>query len=219
VNSTHAKKAIYLIAILISLGLGITLSVYKFSPPAELAAAQLLPTPAALPNTVLENHRGEVVTQAIFQGQWSLVFFGFTSCPDVCPLELQKMGKLLRLAGNKNAMQVVFVSVDPERDSAEKMADYVTFFHENMMGVRGKNTNVAQLAQFFGASYDRSVILDDKVLSVPAGIDMPSNAGDTYQVNHSTRFFIVNPKGELMGSFAPPHEVDRILSDMKTLMN
>jgi protein SCO1 len=219
VTIRYSNTLIYLFAILISLGLGVALSIYKFSSPTKLAIAQLLPTPIAVPVIALENHRGDTLAQDFFHGSWSLVFFGFTSCPDICPLELQKMGKLLNLFDNKNALKVVFVSVDPERDSSEKIAGYVTFFHENIIGVRGKNTNVAQLAQFFGASYDRSVILDGKVLSVPAGIDMPINAGDSYPVNHSTRIFIVNPKGEFIGSFAPPHEVDGIFSDIKTLIN
>jgi protein SCO1 len=217
VNSHNRKKAIYLTLIIISLGLGVTFGKHQFSHPAELTVAHLLPAPITTPKIILENQRGELIDNTIFQGHWSLVFFGFTSCPDLCPLELQKLGKLLRLIDNKQALQVVFVSVDPERDSQEKLAEYVAFFHEKIIGLTGKNANVAQLAQFFGASYDRSVILNGKVLSVPAGIDMPTNAGDAYQVNHSTRIFIVNPKGEFVGSFAPPHEVDHLLSDMQTL--
>lgn len=209
---------IYLIPIIISMGLGVFLGARHFASPPQLTAAQLLPSSMALPDFSLENHRGETINSAIFRGNWNLVFFGFSSCPDICPLELQKLGKLLRLADNNAPLQVVFVSIDPERDSPEKLASYTAFFHPKILGVTGKNAELARLANFFGAAYDRSVIVDDKLLSVPAGIDMPDNAGDIYQVNHSTRFFIVNPAGQIVGSFAPPHDAEVLWQDMEILL-
>jgi protein SCO1 len=224
VNNTKYWQLIYLIPILASLALGIAWGMQRFSYAKNLTAAQLLPTPVVVSQFALENALGESVDAKLFSGKWTLVFFGFTSCPDICPLELQKLSKVLQLVGEKSALQVVFVSVDPERDTKEKMADYVSFFHTQIMGVRGSNTQLAGLAQFFGAAYDRSIILDGKLLSVPAGIDMPVTTSNdasenNYQVNHSTRFFIVNPKGEFVGSFAPPHEVETIRTDIQILMN
>lgn len=217
-NPKRVWLAVYAVAITASLGLGVMLSAQQFSaaPPPDFV--QLLPAPKALPEFSLENHSGEIADANVFRGQWSLVFFGFTTCPDFCPLELQKLGKLLNLMGAGDDLQVVFVSVDPERDEQEKLANYVGFFHPQIIGFRGENSALAAFARFFGAAYDRSVIIESRLLGVPAGINMPTNAGDQYVVNHSTRVFVVNADGEFIGSFAPPYEVENMLSDMQKLM-
>ena len=216
-NNKNLLRAIYAIAILASLGLGAVLGAQQFAPVSPPVIAQLLPEAKALPELALENHRGEAVVANSFRDHWSLVFFGFTSCPDFCPIELQKLGKVLNLMGAGDELQVVFVSVDPERDGQEKLADYVGFFHPQIIGLRGSNAELAKFAQIFGAAYDRSVIVDTKLLTIPAGINMPTDAGDQYQVNHSTRVFVVNPEGEFIGSFAPPYTAEDILSDMQKL--
>lgn len=217
-NYKKRWQALYTVAIAASLGLGIVLGMQQFSAASPLTSAQLLPEPKPLAEFSLENHRGEMVDAKMLRGHWSLVFFGFTSCPDYCPLELQKLAKLLNLMGADDQLQVVFVSVDPERDGQDKLANYVSFFHPQIAGLRGNNVELARFAQFFGAAYDRSVILNSKLVSVPAGINMPIGAGDQYQVNHSTRVFVVNPKGEFVGSFSSPYSVEDMLFDMQKLM-
>jgi protein SCO1/2 len=221
VTNMANKKIVMLIsavAIVASLGFGVRLGAQYFSPPPPLAIAQLLPTPKLLPEFKLENHRGHTIDIQVFRDHWSLVFFGFTSCPDFCPLELQKLAKVLRLNNNQYPLQVLFVSVDPERDTPDKLAEYVGFFNPDIVGVRGSNSELAKFAQFFGAAYDRSVIIEGKLLTVPAGINMPTNAGDQYQVNHSMRIFVVNPAGEYVGTFTPPYEAEKLLADMQELM-
>ncbi len=171
--------------------------------PLVLDSIQLLPEPKPLPQILLRTAVGDAFAREKFQQQWSLVFFGFTSCPDFCPMELQKLAKLLKLAQQEGKqLQVVFVSVDPERDSATRLAEYVAFFHPQIIGLRGDNPAIANLARFFGAAYDRSAIINNKVLSVPAGAAMPSVAGEQYQVNHSTRVFVIDPQGQYIGSVA-----------------
>lgn len=211
-------QVLYTIAIAASLGLGIVLGMQQFSAASPLTAVQLLPEPKPLSEFSLENHRGEMVDANMLRSHWSLVFFGFTSCPDYCPLELQKLAKLLNLMGAADHLQVVFVSVDPERDGQEKLANYVSFFHPQIAGLRGNNVELARFAQFFGAAYDRSAIISSKLIRVPAGINMPADASDQYQVNHSTRVFVVNPNGEFVGSFSSPYSVEDMLFDMQKLM-
>lgn len=218
VNHKKRWQLLYAVAIAASLGLGVVLGAQQFSVVPPLGVAQLLPAPKAIPEFALENHRAEVVDATVFRGRWSLVFFGFTSCPDFCPLELQKLAKLLNLMEAGDALQVVFVSVDPERDVQEKLANYVGFFHPQILGLRGNNHALANFAQFFGAAYDRSAIVESKLLTIPAGINLPTNVGEQYQVNHSTRIFVVNPQGEFIGSFTSPYEVENLLSDMQKLM-
>ena len=218
-NYKKPWSALYTIAIAASLGLGIVFGMQQFSAASPLTPAQLLPASKTITNFSLDNHRGEVVDTSMFRGHWSLVFFGFTSCPDYCPLELQKLSKLLNLLRAGDELQVVFVSVDPERDGQEKLANYVSFFHPQITGLRGSNAELARFAQFFGAPYDRSAISNSKLLTIPAGINMPIDIGDQYQVNHSTRVFIVNPSGEFAGSFTSPYSVEDMLFDMQKMMD
>lgn len=186
--------------------------------PQVLASVQLLPEPKPLPAVLLRTAQGDAFAREKFLQHWSLVFFGFTSCPDFCPLELQKLGKLLRLAhaAEKN-VQIVFVSVDPERDSAERLADYVAFFHPQIVGLRGDNPAIANFARFFGAAYDRSAIINNKLLSVPAGAAMPGVAGDHYQVSHSTRVFVIDPHGQFVGSATTIESAEQLWSDLEKM--
>ncbi len=187
--------------------------------PVTLASLQLLPEPKPLPQVMLRTAMGEPFTREKFQRQWSLVFFGFTSCPDFCPLELHKLSKLLKMArGNGNDLQVIFVSVDPERDSAERLAEYLAFFHPHIIGLRGDNPAVANFARFFGAAYERTAIIDNKVLSVPAGAAMPAIAGEQYQVNHSTRVFVVDSQAQYIGSVANTESAELLWADLQKLL-
>lgn len=186
--------------------------------PLVLSTVQLLPEPKPLPKVLLRTANGDAFAREKFQQQWSLVFFGFTSCPDFCPLELQKLAKLLTLAHEaKKNLQIIFVSVDPERDSAEQLAQYVGFFHPKIVGLRGDNPAIANFARFFGAAYDRSAIINNKLLNVPSGAAMPEIAGDQYQVNHSTRVFVVDPQGQYVGSAANIESAEILWSDLLKL--
>jgi protein SCO1/2 len=205
---------LYVIAITVSLLLGIFLGTRHLESEPVYYSAQLLPAPKALPDFNLLNQYEVPVDKNLWIGRWSLVFFGFTSCPDICPLELQKLAKLLRSADVNPALQIVFISLDPERDSSSKLQEYANFFHPDIVALSGSNAELARIAQFFGAAYDRTVIIDAKLFNVPAGIDMPAGAGDYYQVNHSARVFIVNQEGVYRGSFAPPFTPEMLLSDL-----
>lgn len=205
---------LYATAIVISVVLGIFMGFHHLEGEPVYNNAQLLPAPKALPDFELINQYEVPVDKGVWKDHWSLVFFGFTSCPDICPLELQKLAKLLRLADSNVALQIVFVSIDPERDSLVKLREYTEFFHPDIIALSGNNSELAQAAQFFGAAYDRSVIIDNKLLRVPAGIDMPEGSGDFYQVNHSARVFIVNPDGAYSGSFMPPFNAEALWDDL-----
>lgn len=210
---------LYAMVIVVSLTLGIFVGVRQLSSEPVYHNAQLLPAPKMLPEFDLVNQYGEPIRSSLWQGRWSLVFFGFTSCPDICPLELQKLGKLLRVMEAKTGLQVIFITVDPERDTPNKLRDYVGFFHPDIVALSGSNHELARTAQFFGAAYDRSVIIDSKLLRIPSGIDMPDGRGDFYQVNHSARVFIVNPEGAYSGSFSPPFDTVLLQADLGLMID
>lgn len=189
-----------------------------FPAPAPTQVIQLLPQSKSLGNINFRDQGGREFRRNNFLNHWSLLFFGFSSCPDLCPLELQKMAKVMRLAGDSKELQLVFVSLDPERDTPETLSSYTDFFHPQLVGISGRNQDLAAFAQFFGAAYSRSYVVNGQMLNVPAGFAMPENAGSDYQVNHSTRIFVVNPHAEFVGSFEPPHDPALIWADMQLLM-
>lgn len=218
----HAKRPyvwLYTIAIVISVAVGILVAASQLKNEPIYTHAQLLPSAKAVPEFNLLDQTELPIDQSLWRARWSLVFFGFTTCPDICPLELQKLAKLLRLANTDIALQVIFISVDPERDRSATLREYTNFFHPDIVALSGTNADLARTAQFFGAAYDRSVIIGGKLFSVPAGIDMPDHAGTSYQVNHSTRIFIVNPEGEYVGSFMPPFEAEELWSDLTQMFD
>jgi protein SCO1/2 len=184
-----------------------------------LKNAQLLPLPKPSVSVELKAFDGVINLQQV-RGSWFLFFMGYTSCPDVCPLELQKLGQMLKKfseAGLPSPV-VVFVSVDPERDSVGKVREYATYFHPAIQGLSGDNMPLRALADFFGVSYNRTITIGKKEYLVEAGADMPNGSGEHYLVNHSSRIFIINPAGEYVGSFSPPYDVETLYDDMRTLM-
>jgi protein SCO1/2 len=216
-----AKAGLVLMAVLfVLLGIisGKHLLAALSAKPIELTAIELLPEPKPLPEIMLRNANGEAFPREKFLGIWNLVVFGFTSCPDFCPMELQKLASLIKLARqHQSDVQVIFVSVDPERDSAEKLAQHAAFFHPDIIGLRGDNPAIASFARFFGAAYDRSAVVDSKVLMIPAGAPMPATVGEQYLVNHSTRIFVVDPQGQYIGSLRNAESPEVVWSDLVKL--
>lgn len=183
----------------------------------SLQSVQLLPSPKALEPIELQVN-GMPVRLDTFKGTWALVFLGFLSCPDVCPVEMQKLGQMLKrfdASGLQKTPAVAFVSVDPERDAPEDIQQYVAYFDKRIIGVTGRNIELAKLARFLGAAYSRSATINGREYLIEAGADMPAGSGENYTVNHSSRIFVIDPQGRYVGSFAPPYDVDQLFNSMK----
>ena len=167
-------------------------------PPALYASTALFGEERALPEFALVDHAGQAWTRRNLADTWSLLFFGYTHCPDICPITLATMAAsvdaIAALGGE--APQVIFVSVDPERDNPEHLGDYVTEFRDEFLGVTGSHEELRKLTRALGVVYARDS--DD-----PA-----------YLVEHSAALLLVNPKGELQAVFGPPHAPDAIARDI-----
>jgi protein SCO1 len=215
------KKNLIVVSVLLALGIIAAVSLHNWSrAPLKLQAAQLLPAPKSMDGYGLTVN-GNRLEFSIAKGRWILLFFGYTNCPDVCPLELQKLGDMLKKfdeAGRPKPL-VAFISVDPERDSANMLQAYASHFHAEIVGVTAKNSELAALAKYLGADYNRTTTINKKEYLVEAGADMPPNAGEHYVVNHSSRIFIIDSQSRYVGSFAPPHDAAVLFSDMIQLMD
>lgn len=154
----------------------------------------------------LTDHNNTVFDEKRLQDKWSFVFFGFTSCPDVCPTTLNALAsvhKLLTAENGKNPddMQVIFISVDPARDTFEKLAKYTTYFNKDFIGVTAEKPEIDMLARQFGAGY----ILEEE-----------TSPGE-YNVAHTSAIFLVDPLGQLVASFSQPHQATTIVSLYKKI--
>ncbi len=136
----------------------------------------------------LINHKGETVTDKSFRGQYMLVYFGYTFCPDVCPAELAVITDALEMLGEKAArVTPVFITVDPERDTVEQVAEYVSNFHPRMVGLTGSPDQIKAAAKAYRVYYRKAK-------------DESSSAA--YMMDHSSIIFLMGPDGQYLSHFA-----------------
>lgn len=158
----------------------------------------LFADPKPLTPFTLTDDRNRVFDLDRLKGKWSFLFFGFTHCPDVCPTTLAVLARarehIARNTVGANDVQFVFVSVDPNRDSAGKLRQYVGYFDASFVGVTGDDAQIARLAGQLGAPY--------RVASTPGA--------DNYAVVHSTAVFLLDPRARYHAVFTPPHDAQAI---------
>jgi protein SCO1/2 len=157
--------------------------------------AYLYENPRTLPNFTLEDDRGDRVTPSTFQGQWNLVFFGFTYCPDICPTTLAQLKAFYQeLDPEVQAeTQVWLASVDPARDTPEQLHNYLDFFHPTFRGITGDFLEIHRFATSLNIPFTK----------VPGG-------GSNYLVEHSANVALVNPKGHSVGFLKAPLELSKM---------
>jgi protein SCO1/2 len=166
-----------------------------------VSAAVLYPQPRAIPAFALTRSDGTPFTQADLAGAWTLLFFGFTHCPDVCPTTLatlRDVGKALPPA-LASRVRMTFVSVDPERDTPQRAGEYARFFSPTIVAATGGKAELDALTAALGVLY----------VKVPQGAD--------YTVDHTASILLVDPEGRLRGLFRTPHDAARIAADIATL--
>ena len=149
----------------------------------------LLQTPRNFGDVKLIDHRGDAFTRDRMEGVWTLIFFGFTYCPDICPTTMAFLDKFMaQLEGTEvEDTQVVMVSVDPGRDTVEQLSQYVPYFNSDFIGVTGEFLDIHRFATALNTPFRK----------VPG-------QGDEYQVDHSANVVLINPRGDYHGFFKAP---------------
>jgi protein SCO1 len=166
-----------------------------------LQSGTALPTPRAIAPFAMTDHNGQTFSQIQLQGSPSLVFFGFTHCPDVCPTTLAIMAQLRREA-SLAGLRMIFVTVDPGRDDAATIKRYVDAFGGGITGLTGPDAALEPLLTGLGAA--RSL--------------QPLPGGD-YSVDHSATLFYLNAHGQLSAVFTPPFALPALRADLTSLIN
>lgn len=169
-----------------------------------LAKATLIEPARPLPPMAFIDQQGQPFGLEQLRGHWSILFFGFTSCPDVCPMTLALLAQVEKKLADLPAEQrphIVLVSVDPQRDTPERLAQYVKSFSPTFTGITGEQSAVQEFALKMG---------------VPVAIS--EQPGGNYTVDHSAAIFVVDPSGALRALSSTPHEVPIIAEDYRSLV-
>jgi len=161
-----------------------------------LASGTWLPRPKTIGNFQLIDTRGQPFSLHDLQGKPGLVFFGFTHCPDVCPTTLYKLAQIKKAAAIPG-LRVVFVSVDPARDTPTLVGTYVHAFDPDFVGLTGANESIVKMAAEFGVAVSK--------------VDLP---GGDYTMDHSAVVFLMNTQGQVAGIFTPPFDTKRFAEDL-----
>jgi protein SCO1/2 len=152
----------------------------------------------------LVDHTGKPVTNRDYEGKWQLVFFGYTYCPDICPTTLNDVALVLEDLGDEaDQLQPLFITVDPERDTPEVMAEYVGSFDPRIVGLTGSPEQIKQAAQAFRAYY--------------AKVEQDSAQGG-YTMDHSAFIYLMSPEGAYATHFSPSEEPGAIAEAIRAYL-
>ena len=151
----------------------------------------------------LTDHSGDTVTQDLLANKWTLVFFGYTFCPDICPLTMASIRQfydLLETYSAVNDVQVAMISVDPNRDTPEKLASYVGFFNPAFIGLTGDYSSLYTLSRQMNVAFSYLRVDDEN-----------------YLVTHNGEIMLIDPEGNNVGFFKAPYQPELMLENFQAV--
>jgi protein SCO1/2 len=173
------------------------------SVPDELAATRF-PAAREIAPFSLVDHNNVIFDNSVLRQRWSFIFFGYTHCPDVCPATLSVLNSVAHKLGDLDEdIRFVFLSVDPERDTPEQLAQFVSYFNGDFIGVTGTPAGIEQITRQLGVLHIRA----------------PAEEGaSSYLVDHSASVFLFDPDGRYHAVFSPPLSADAIARDFRKML-
>lgn len=212
-NALHNKRlaAGSIIALAMLCGLALSQLFGRTAPPtAQQVELEWLEHPRPVAAFTLASAHGEITDTAL-RGHWQLLALGFTLCPDLCPTTLAQVAAL-RATMADDPVRVIFVSVDPERDSPARLAAYVQFFGPDIIGVTGEVGQLRRLAHSLGMDFRQDRAGDGRN-------DSPGeNPGDTPRISHSPTIAVIGPDGLLRGRLRPGFDTQRAARELTARM-
>ena len=207
------RTTAYILAAALAAGLGLLAAFHLLdrdaaAPAPELQTVTLLPQPRQLPAFNLRQSDGTPLVPGELAGHWTLVFLGFTFCPDVCPTtlaELAQAQKQWEAMPESTRPRVLFVSVDPERDTPGKTGEYAHAFHPDTLAATADVPALEKFATSLGFVFMKA-----------PGANFEHNPQD-YSVDHSAHIAVLDPQGRLAGLIRPPLQPQAIAADLITL--
>ena len=170
----------------------------------SLITGKILVRPMEIDNFELIDQNNEVFNKKSLEGGWTVLFFGYTNCPDVCPTTIYKLAEIKN--GIKEDLpsanfNTVLVTLDPDRDSTERLDEYIGYFDETMLGVTGTYENIQSFTSSLSVFYQRI------------------NKEEGYDFNHTASIFVFDKDGSLFATMSPANTVEEIESDFFTILN
>lgn len=198
--------------IILFLGLSLSAMIFLKSQKKSMNLSQfngtLLDNPRTLPPFSLTQINHTSFDNQQLKGHWSILFFGFTNCGSLCPTTMGELAKMYRLLENQQISpkpQVIMVTIDPKRDTLEKLNQYVKVFHKDFIGARGNSESTRTLTQALGIAYTK--------------VTRPSAQNSTYDdFEHTGALMFFNPQGELVAFTTPPHQAQALANDYHLLI-
>ena len=208
----QGNKPVFLLIMsaVIALSAGIWFGFESKAPvPVAQVNGTILPTGKQINEFTLKQNKHDSFTLDNLKNKWSLMFFGYTHCPDVCPTTLATLKQVHAIFEKQNATppQIIFVSVDPERDLPETIAEYVRYFNEDFIGVTGEISELEKLAKNLGIYFKKA-----------AGSSGDINQDD-YLMDHTTSFVLINNDAALTAILRSTTEPVKLVQDIQTVIN
>ncbi|MFY0669999.1 MAG: SCO family protein [Alteromonas stellipolaris] len=168
---------------------------------------QAYPEPRAIAPFSLTDSKGNEFNQASLENQWSLLFLGYTFCPDICPTTMAELNSIypqMQAIESEFPIKVVFISIDPNRDSIARLDEYISYFNPNFIAATGEHKALFPFARNLGMMY-----------AIAESTDNPN-----YLVDHSASVILINPKAQVIGRFKPKREPGKLsISDAQQILN
>lgn len=166
----------------------------------ELRSGTALAVPRPLADFALVDHRGRALGPRDFEDRWTLVFAGFTHCPDLCPATLALLAQVRSQLPQESSLRILFLSVDPGRDGPEQIAAYLAHFGPGLSGATGTHAQVEAFSAQLGLAQVRN-----------------QGAGADYTIDHSAALVLIDPRARVAGHFRPPHDAAALVADLAAL--
>ena len=159
----------------------------------------------SVPEFSLLTNDNQAITHQVLEDKWTVAFFGFTHCPDICPATLAAMNSVLAsLDPSVAEPQVIFVTVDPVRDTVEKLTEYVAYFNDDFIGISGNLTDITKLTSALGIVASYTALESDP---------------NQYTVDHTASMLLIDPTLRVRARINAPHSVENITNDYTVLYN
>jgi protein SCO1/2 len=172
----------------------------------KLMSGTLYPELRQIKSFTLVDHQKQNFSTNDLKGQWHLFFMGFTHCPHICPTEMLTLSQIYKKLPLELQQQlnIVFVTTDPLRDTPDVVAEYLSRYEDDFIGLTGTKEQIKVFARLFAMAF------------------LPSNETDKtkdYEVNHSATFYLTDPQANLYALFSTPHQSEKILADMIQILS
>lgn len=155
-------------------------------------------------NFTLHSSRNHNASLKDYQGKVVMMFFGYTSCPDTCPITLTLLKQVIEKFGKRaDQVQTLFITVDPKRDTPEQMKNYLSSFHPNFIGLTGTKKEILEVAEKYGSAYMKNPTIDSE---------------SNYLMFHTGYVYLIDQSGQVRAIYPKETEVNQIVNDIKGLL-